>query len=107
MSNHYHLVLFINQDTHKNQTKEKPEESDFTSIQERLYDHGKRVRFPSPQKKCVVRQFKNNVVDKRDYDLKQAPLTPLNGSSFAHLSEGIPFMRQDYFELVDWTGRVL
>jgi len=23
------------------------------------------------------------------------------------LSEGIPFTRQDYFELVDWTGRTL
>ena len=84
-----------------------PEESDFTSIQERLYEHGKRVRRPSPQQKRLVHQFKKNVVDKRDSDLKQAPLKPLNGSSFAPLSEGIPFTRQDYFELVDWTGRAL
>ena len=39
--------------------------------------------------------------------LKQARLKPLNGSCFAPLSEGIPFTRQDYFDLVDWTGRTL
>ena len=48
-----------------------------------------------------------NGLNNRETDLKQAPLKPLNGSSFAPLSEGIPFTRQDYFELVDWTGRFL
>jgi REP element-mobilizing transposase RayT len=84
-----------------------PEGSDFTSIQERLFDHAKRVRRPSRQQQNLVRQFKKNVVDQRDSDLKQARLKPLNGSCFAPLSEGIPFTRQDYFELVDWTGRAL
>ncbi|MBV1870376.1 MAG: hypothetical protein KUG76_05650 [Gammaproteobacteria bacterium] len=32
-----------------------PEESDFTSIQERLFDHGKRARHPSPQQKYLAR----------------------------------------------------
>ena len=84
-----------------------PEESDFTSIQERLFDHARRVRRPSRQQKNLVRKFKQNVVDQRDSDLKQARLKPLNGSCFSRLSEGIPFARQDYFELVDWTGRTL
>jgi REP element-mobilizing transposase RayT len=84
-----------------------PEESDFTSIQERLFDHAKRVHQPSRQQKNLVRQFKKNVMNQRDSNLKQARLKSLNGSCFAPLSEGIPFTRQDYFELVDWTGRAL
>ena len=74
-----------------------PEDSDFTSIQERLFNHAKRVRRPSPQQKRLVHHFNKNVVDKRDSDLKQAPLKPLNGSSFDPLSEGRPFTRRDYF----------
>ena len=84
-----------------------PEESNFTSIQERLFDHAKRVRRPSPQQKNLIRKFKKNVINQRDSELKQAQLKPLNGSCFAPLSEGIPFTRQDYFELLDWTGRSL
>jgi len=84
-----------------------PEKSDFTSIQERLFDHAKRVRRPSRQQKDLVRQYRKNVVSQSDSDLKQARLKPLNGSCFAPLSEGIPFTRQDYFDLVDWTGRIL
>ena len=84
-----------------------PEESDFTSIQERLFDHAKRVRRPSRQQKDLVRHVKKNPVSQCNPDLKQARLKPLNGSCFAPLSEGIPFTRQDYFDLVDWTGRTL
>ena len=84
-----------------------PEESDFTSIQERLFDHAKRVRRPSPQQKHFVQHFKKNATSQRETELKQARLKPLIGSCFAPLSEGIPFTRQDYFELVDWTGRTL
>jgi len=84
-----------------------PEGSDFTSIQERLFDHAKRVRRPSRQQKDLVRQFKNNRTNQSDSASKQARLKPLNGSCFAPLSEGIPITRQDYFDLVDWTGRIL
>lgn len=34
-------------------------------------------------------------------------LAPINGSCFTSLSEGIPFTRQDYFELVGWMGWTL
>ncbi|MBV1872356.1 MAG: hypothetical protein KUG83_07390 [Gammaproteobacteria bacterium] len=42
-------------------------------------------------------------MDQRDSGLKQTRLKPLNRSSFASPSE----RRQDYFEVVDWTGRSL
>ena len=38
---------------------------------------------------------------------QQISLKVLDGGGHTPLSEGIPYTRQDYFELVDWTGRVL
>ena len=38
---------------------------------------------------------------------QQASLQILDGSGHTPLSEGIPYTRQDCFELVDWTGRAL
>jgi len=84
-----------------------PEESDFTSIQERLFDHAKRGRRPSRQQKDLVQKFKKNVINQCDSEFKQTRLKPLNGSCFARLSEGIPVTRQDYIDLVDCTGRTL
>ena len=42
-----------------------------------------------------------------DEPCQQASLKILDGSSHTPLSECIPYTRQDYFELVDWTGRAL
>ena len=42
-----------------------------------------------------------------DEPCQQASLKILDGSSHTPLSEGIPYTRQDCFELVDWTGRAL
>ena len=84
---------------------ETPEASDFTSIQERLYHHAKRVSRPHREQKKLVKNYQKNMLDKCESNKKQAKLKPLNGSSHAPLSKGIPFRQQDYFELVDWTGR--
>ena len=90
-----------------------PEESDFTSIQERLYDHAIEKNKPSAKQKRLIKQYKNNSQSQKDssstsYEpYQQARLKILHGSSHTPLSEGIPCSQQDYFELVDWTGRVL
>jgi len=84
-----------------------PEESDFTSIQERLFAHAKRVATPSRAQNKLIKNYQKNVVNLRNKKLKQAKLKPLNGSSHAPLSKGLPFTQQDYFELVDWTGRAV
>ena len=84
-----------------------PEESDFTSIQERIFDHVKRVRNSSQQQKAQVKNVKRELVGQRDSGLRQTRLKPLDGSAFASLSEGVPFPRQDYCELVGWAGRSL
>ena len=84
-----------------------PEESEFTSIQERLFAHAKRVAKPSKAQNKLIKNYQNRVVDPRNKKLKQAKLKPLNGSCHAPLSKGLPYTQQDYFELVDWTGRAV
>ena len=84
-----------------------PEESNFTSIQERLYCHAKRQSQPNRQQQKLIKNYQINLLDKKETAKNQAKLKPLNGSSDAPLSEGIPFTQQDYIKLLDWTGRVV
>jgi putative transposase len=66
-----------------------PEESDFTSIQERLR---------AWQAKSTASTKQNN---------SKTRLRPFVGSSNTHADSGIEFSLQDYLELVDWTGRAI
>ncbi|MBV1870605.1 MAG: hypothetical protein KUG76_06820 [Gammaproteobacteria bacterium] len=89
-----------------------PEESDFTSIQERFYDHGIEKNKPSVKQKRLIKQHRKNIQNQKDalptnYEsCQQASLKILEGSGHIRLSEGIPYGCQDYFELVNWTGSV-
>jgi len=84
-----------------------PEESDFTSIQERLFEHAKRVSKPSKTQKKLLKTYRKKGLEKRSGKQRMAKLKPLNGSCHAPLSKGLPFTQLDYFKLVDWTGRVV
>ena len=76
-----------------------PEESDFTSIQERLYDQAIEKNTPSVKQKRLIKQYqKNNQHHKNTYNVddepcQQASLKILDGSSHTPLSEGIPYTR--------------
>ena len=74
------------------------EESDFTSIQDRL------VAF-ARQEESV--KLKNN--SSADKDEETCALLPFKGGeSLANdAPKGLPFSLQDYFELIDWTGRAV
>ena len=88
-----------------------PEASDFTSIQERIVQHAKHCSKRSREQKKLIKHYNKTyhtkAAGKGATEEAQAKLKPLNGSCHAPLSEGIPFTRQDYFELVDWTGRIV
>ncbi|PCJ11463.1 MAG: hypothetical protein COB04_19080 [Gammaproteobacteria bacterium] len=84
-----------------------PEESDFTSIQERLYLHAKRVAKPYKVRKKLLKAYKICDEDKGNGKGGKVKLKPLNGSCHAPLSKGLPFTQQDYFKRVDWTGKVV
>ena len=64
-------------------------------------------------KNSSLNAIKNIILDKKEVQNayarqgQQAELKPLSGSSYTPLSYGIPYSQQDYFELMDWTGRVI
>ena len=92
-----------------------PETSDFTSIQERLYHQAKRQSQSNKtqtnkKKKQLIKHYEKHsqnpaTQQNEKSNQPQAKLKPLQGSSRLPLSMGIPYRPQDYFQLVDWTGR--
>ena len=85
-------------------------DSDFTSIQQRLYDSVKH----KPVKVGIEKTLGNNIVRQRKIrselkldKLPEASLMPFDGSSHTDVNVALPFTREDYFELVDTTGRIV
>jgi len=89
--------------------------SDFTSIQQRLFDYKK----TKTAKGETINLKATKVLDKRiekqeklkdQLNIKkqsQAPLMPFSGSSHTPIDIALPFTQEDYFELVDTTGRMI
>ena len=74
------------------------EGSDFTSIQDRLFDFAQQRK----EKKATSSTIKAK--DKTNSEL----LCFKGDESLANdAQKGLPFSLQDYFELIDWTGRVI
>ena len=71
---------------------ETPEESDFTSIQERIQDYLEDKKSDKAKQK------------RRTASTKLFPLIRVKGNE---PSRGIDFDEVDYFHLVDWTGRAI
>ncbi len=85
-------------------------ESDFTSIQQRLFDY---VKYKNTKSKSE-QQLNARVQKQRELKaemgldaLPEAPLMPFDGSSHTDTRHALPFTREDYFDLVDTTGRIL
>jgi len=85
-------------------------ESDFTSIQQRLFDYSKRKSVKSASEVKVKRRVEKQRKLKSELGLDkkpEAPLMPFDGSSHTDIHLALPFTREDYFNLVDQTGRIL
>ena len=85
-------------------------ESDFTSVQQRLFDYSKR----KPHKSLSEVRVKKRVVRQREIkkvlgfeNLAEAPLMAFDGSGHTSIHAALPFAREDYFDLVDKTGRII
>jgi len=90
-------------------------ESDFTSIQQRLYDYKELHSIRATEPKMSVPK----VIEKRIHKQgklkqklgvskqKQAELMPFDGCSHTAVDIAIPFTQEDYFDLVDTTGRMI
>jgi hypothetical protein len=132
MSNHYHLVLCVNQQQAETWTDDEVirrwtalvtcmayvdlnpvraqlsdslEGSDFTSIQERLTTHAKKVKHRSyRQHRLLTRRASKHLVGRQS--TKQAKLKSLASQHGAN--EGcLPLTQQSYFDLLETTCKLL
>lgn len=83
--------------------------SDFTSIQQRLYDYVKNKSNRNKDEQNIVKRVKGQEEIKKELDLglPEAALMPFDGSSHTSVHTALPFTREDYFDLVDVTGRMI
>nr|MBX2859561.1 transposase [Cellvibrionaceae bacterium] len=87
-----------------------PESSDFTSIQQRLFDYVKYKSKKTKSEKQVVVKVQQQRQLKTELALDNLPeqgLMPFSGSSHTDIHDALPFTREDYFVLVDKTGRAI
>ncbi|TVZ38668.1 hypothetical protein P886_3044 [Alteromonadaceae bacterium 2753L.S.0a.02] len=85
-------------------------DSDFTSIQQRLFDFVKYKNKKSTDDKKVINRVKHQrelAVELELDDLPEASLMAFDGSSHTDIHTALPFTKQDYFQLVDTSGRLI
>ena len=84
--------------------------SDFTSIQQRLFELAQAKARKSASDMTVSQRVEAQQQLKDELqlcDLPEAPLMPFDGSSHTDIHTALPFTLADYLELVDTTGRQL
>ena len=89
-------------------------DSDFTSIQQRLFDYINHKRKKNVEDKQLIQKMNLRIQgqQKIEIDLKldrlpKATLMPFDSSSYTSINKAIPFTRLDYFKLVEDTGRII
>ena len=84
--------------------------SDFTSIQQRIYDYAQTHSDLVEDISRLEGRIEKQRVIKEELELDKLPESPLmafSGSSHTDIHQALPFTLQDYFELVDVTGRLV
>ncbi|MGE4350343.1 MAG: transposase [Candidatus Berkiella sp.] len=81
----------------------KPEESEFTSIYERIQHISKQLKI---NKQKSIKQLKREKADIYNNLAQPKSLVPFSSIS-THHSHAIDFKLVDYLELVDYTGRII
>ena len=87
--------------------EESLSDSDFTSIQQRLYDYAIENNKRNKLLKQRVHQQQQIKTELELDHQPEAPLMRFDGSSHTPINAAIPFTREDYFDLVDQTGRMI
>ena len=86
------------------------EQSDFTSIQQRIFDFVKHRPKKTVAVKALVKNVTRQKVVEKELGLSELPKQPLmafDGSIHTPIDEALPFTKADYFELVDMAGRTI
>lgn len=81
-----------------------PEESDFTSIQERLVLHARRVRNPSREQQSLLRHYGQYFEQQRRQKGSGARLLGFDSLNSSSQGQSLPISQQDYFDLVAWSA---
>ncbi|MFM1895546.1 MAG: hypothetical protein RLZZ385_620 [Pseudomonadota bacterium] len=81
-----------------------PEESDFTSIQERLVAHARRVKHKSSRQRRMVQHFSAYHERKLSQGSARTRLLSLNGDILTPDQHSLPLSQQDYFTLLQWSA---
>ena len=85
-------------------------DSDFTSIQQRIYDYAQIHSDTVEELGKLEGRIEHQQVIKEKLELNKLPEAPLmafDGSSQSNIHRALPFTIQDYFDLVDATGRLV
>jgi hypothetical protein len=85
-------------------------DSNFTSIQQRLYDYTASKKSNSKAEQGLTERVNQQQELKQEQglgELPEASLMPFDGGSHTNIHSALPFTREDYFELVDVTGRII
>ncbi|MEZ5489326.1 MAG: transposase [Gammaproteobacteria bacterium] len=83
---------------------ETPEGSDFTSIQERLVNHARRVKQRSRQQKSLLRHYGEYFEQQRRLKTSGARLMSFDTGGSSVAEHSLPIRQQDYFDLVAWSA---
>ena len=83
---------------------ELPDDSDFTSIQERLVNHARRVKNPTTGQKALSRHYQRYFESSRSFKTTGARLMGFEGGQAAQESRCLPLRQRDYFDLVTWSA---
>ncbi len=84
--------------------------SDFTSIQQRLGDYAKAKSQHTQVEKAIIKRVDKQQMLKQELGLGSQPdalLMPFDGCAHTSVHMALPFTLEDYFALVDATGRVV
>ena len=85
-------------------------DSDFTSVQQRLYAFAKNKRRKNTTEKQIAARVDAQQTMKSALNLDtlpEAPLMPFHGSAHTNIHSALPFTWPDYIQLVEETGRAI
>ena len=86
---------------------ETPEQSEFTSIQERIRVFAENFKAPKNARNTELPAEKKTMENQANASIKPASLCSFAGNESLDNKFGIPFVLQDYLKLIDWTGRAI
>jgi len=84
--------------------------SDFTSVQQRLFDYAQSHSITKKDKNILDQHIEKQNDLEKELSLDALPkpsLMPFSGSAHTFISQALPFTQEDYFDLVDSTGRLV